>query len=334
MLFLRIGRRWLLVGVVSALVCLGQVVGHGATLFVANNGVDSSACGSTDNPCRSISQAISNAGTEDTVIVGPGRYGNLNDDDDFDDPGEEAAEVGSGCNCMIRIPKPLTILSSGGAKATLLDTGNSGVDVVDIRASGVAFGGKGKGFTLIAFNGQCLEISSGTSNVTVVGCIAANESDGFLIDGSGHNISANILVKNGIQVQGMGHTIQGNFISANDGDGITLFASNSVVSANLIIGNGYGIVVRDKGNRITGNSILGSTQYGIIAEAHESVAINGNNIYGSGVSGLSNESGGTVDASDNFWGSVNGPGPDPRRHLHQRGRWQCHHDFSFRHQAV
>ena len=58
-----------------------------ATLLVANNGIDSSICGTPGNPCRSISQAISNAVPGDVISVGRGRYGDLNNDGDFSRPG-------------------------------------------------------------------------------------------------------------------------------------------------------------------------------------------------------------------------------------------------------
>src|SRR5512132_1509340 len=54
----------------------GSVVAD--TLTVANNGLDSDTCGSSAAPCRSISQAIDNASEGDTLVVGPGRYGDLN----------------------------------------------------------------------------------------------------------------------------------------------------------------------------------------------------------------------------------------------------------------
>jgi len=59
-------------------------------ILVTNNAIDSLTCGTKTEPCRSISQAIDNANTGDHILVGPGRYGDLNGDGDFNDPGEEA----------------------------------------------------------------------------------------------------------------------------------------------------------------------------------------------------------------------------------------------------
>src|SRR6516162_9238145 len=67
---------WLAAGVVLSLAPLA----HGATLYVANNGLDGPSCGTKASPCRSITQGIANAAAGDTIIVGPGLYGDLNDD--------------------------------------------------------------------------------------------------------------------------------------------------------------------------------------------------------------------------------------------------------------
>jgi hypothetical protein len=83
-------------------------------LYVSNYGIDSSSCGTLNNPGRSISQVIANASANDRIIVGPGRYGDLNGDGDFSEMGEEAAEIGSGCFCMIKIDKSLSLESSDG----------------------------------------------------------------------------------------------------------------------------------------------------------------------------------------------------------------------------
>src|SRR3989304_4802764 len=102
-------------GLALLLVGAGLVIGgpgataEAATLHVRNNGQDSGTCGAAASPCRSISQAIANAVAGDTLMVGPGRYGDLDGDGNFTSPGEEAAEDGSGCFCMIKVDKALTI---------------------------------------------------------------------------------------------------------------------------------------------------------------------------------------------------------------------------------
>jgi len=50
-----------------------------ATRYAANNGLDSNPCTKTA-PCRSITKTMSVAAEGNTIIVGPGLYGDLNRD--------------------------------------------------------------------------------------------------------------------------------------------------------------------------------------------------------------------------------------------------------------
>jgi len=157
------GRSVLLLLAVAGL-GLGALAGaaEAATLNVANNGVDSGTCGAAASPCRSISQAIANASAGDRIVVGPGRYGDLDGDGAFTSAGEEAPSVA--CSCMIKVDKAVTIESRAGAGATVLDAGGLPGTVVGILASGVVFGRAKKGFTLTGgISG--LDVFSGTSGV-------------------------------------------------------------------------------------------------------------------------------------------------------------------------
>ena len=121
-------------------------------IYVANNGFDSATCGDRDSPCRSVSQGISNADTGDRIVVGPGRYGDLNRNGVFGEPGEEFAQ-GVG---MITADKSVEILSSDGPLATILDaTSPTRKVAVLIAASGVTLGRFGHGFLITGagFNG-------------------------------------------------------------------------------------------------------------------------------------------------------------------------------------
>ena len=59
------------------------------TWNVANYGLDTGGCGKRQAPCRSITQALSLARDGDTILVGPGRYGDVNRDGDLDDAGKK-----------------------------------------------------------------------------------------------------------------------------------------------------------------------------------------------------------------------------------------------------
>lgn len=134
---MRYGQIWLPL-MFSLLLAAGEI--QAATLYVANNGVDSSTCGAQTAPCRSITQTITNATDGDTVIVGPGRYGDIDFDGAYSSPGEDNG---------LLITKALTIESSHGAQATLLYGTEDGM-WVEFGASGVTFGRPGHGFTLAA----------------------------------------------------------------------------------------------------------------------------------------------------------------------------------------
>src|SRR5262245_23719833 len=71
------------------LVFVAASVAGGATVKVENTGTDSASCGATP-PCRSIAQAIANAASGDTVLVGPGMYGpDLDADGVGSEPGDD-----------------------------------------------------------------------------------------------------------------------------------------------------------------------------------------------------------------------------------------------------
>ena len=123
-----------------------------ATLNVAANGVDGPTCGAAATPCRTIGQAVLNADEGDRILVGPGVYGDLNEDDDLADDGEEEAGDPA-CDCMLQITKRLTFESSAGAAMTII-RGTTTLIAVSLEASGIIFGAHDRGFTIIARAGR------------------------------------------------------------------------------------------------------------------------------------------------------------------------------------
>src|SRR5207245_7193672 len=192
-----------------------------ATLYVANNGIDSDTCGAKNAPCRSVSRAIVNAAVGDTIVVGPGRYGDLNGDGNFGGPGEEAGPAG--CGCMIEVNKQLTLRYSDGAGVTRRDGSLAEVTGIVVRADGVTFGGgSGHGFTIVNARHEGLHVEG--NGVTVASNVAfGNGLSGFVaiaVIGTGNIITDNTdnaainNVNVGIQVNGDG-TVTGNVASAN-----------------------------------------------------------------------------------------------------------------------
>jgi parallel beta-helix repeat protein len=306
-----------------------------ATLYVASNGEDHPGCGAATAPCRSISKAIERANPGDRIVVGPGRYGDLDGNGTLQPAaGEERGCLHPGGWCMIEIDKPLTIESSAGAAATVLDAGGSDTQVVAIHADDVVFGGGAtRGFTLAGWRyGQGLIVPGGMSRVRIRGNQAVGGSGvAFWIDGRGHTVDANLAVGNhtGFRGECSECRITRNVASRNESHGFVIGGADSTVVGNVAIGNGDSgmYVYPARGITFRSNSVIGNRGAGFyfpvpvyqggpppVAPDVDIVANNvfGNSVVaGSGGCGLFNGSGVTLPAPRNYWGAPTGPGADP-----------------------
>lgn len=289
------------------------------TLYVANNGMDSSTCGNRDTPCRSISQAIAHASPGNTIEVGPGRYGDLNKNGTFGESGEEFAQ-GYG---MINVDKPVTLISSDGPQMTVLDAAGASLSVVFITANGAVFGQLNHGFLIIGAKANGLSTAT-LSNITVAGNIAlANDQGGLVVNGSANLIQDNFVSGNlaaGIAVFGKGNEVRNNVASNNGSQGFVIVGAKHVIHDNVASDNGSGFGVQGTDIRLIRNSALGNKFFGISLDIPGAGAtISNNNIYGNnsvplnGLTncGIQNASGNTITATGNFWGMSSGPGSDP-----------------------
>lgn len=303
-------------------------------LNVANNGIDSSSCGIT-SPCRSISQAIVNASPYDTIVVGPGLYGDLNGDGVFSSPGEEMS--GDPAR-MIKIIKPLTVESRSGAGVTVLSAGGASLDIVGIFSNDVIFGKPNKGFTMTNSQGSGMDVfqakqitiqanvaignrgngfmGHGSSNVVLIGNTASdNQANGFFNDnGCNDYIYKNNLASRnyaGFEIAGsIKNTFMFNVTNQNT-YGFDVWGNdheflNNTATGNLI--NGFEI--RGSRHKIQSNVIVGNRNRGINFLGTPDSVINKNNIYGNSDCGLYNNSS-KISARNNFWGAATGPGEDP-----------------------
>jgi hypothetical protein len=233
-------QQYLILAVLLVFFCISGLA-EANVLNVANNGVDSNTCGPTSNPCRSISKAIAHAINGDTIKVGPGRYGDVNKDGIFNPTsGEESAEVGYGCDCMIKVDKQLTIESLKGALSTILDAGGVDVAAIQVEASNVVFG-RIKGFTITGAGRSGLIIRETTSTVTVQNNMSMdNKLDGFVVLGSGHIIKYNMAARNfdetGFRVDGSNHTLTHN-VTSNNLYGFILFGDGHKFIYNTAVSN-------------------------------------------------------------------------------------------------
>lgn len=287
---------------------------YAKTIFVANNGADSSTCGPTGHaPCRSITRGIHNAANLDLIVVGPGTYGDLNGDGVLgDSPGEEAPPAG--CFCMVDVNKSVTIVSSDGAAATVIDART--VDVfnnVVFTANGAVFGKTGLGFTVTetkAATTNCFAIDlDNAKGVTVEGnlvvsshpcpgegitAFSTNPGRGLIQDNqvvgweTGINVGPNIVNRNATQLNGLG-----------------INGTGAAVTGNVVTGNQSGIETNDSAASVTGNAVLGNGT-GILVDS--SAKVEGNNIFGNTGCGVVFSIANVV-ATNNYWGRATGPLP-------------------------
>ena len=292
---------------------------RGATLYVANNGVDVVGCGAKASPCRSISQAIANAVAGDKIIVGPGRYGDLQLNGVLGETGEETPAPG--CGCMLALNKAVSLTSSDGAAATMIDGRFLSVGAtVLIITDGGEFGKPGKGFTVTDPNGAGDGIVLDANNVTVAGNQLVSRSDDVGSYGIETVASGGVVLiqgnqaigpwHSGIVVRGSGKTVRANVVSGSSSYGIVAEGNSSIVG-NVITGNSNGLYLVESASA-QGNAVHGNKESGIVVFGPAFAgSVEGNNLFGNRVCGLYNVGQSGLVAKNNFWGAATGPGADP-----------------------
>jgi hypothetical protein len=292
------------------------LLARAATLTVAPTGVDGPGCGVGSTPCRSISQGIVNAVDGDRIQVRPGVYSDdLDNDGNFGEPGEEPM--------AISVFKAVAIESTRGASATLIRKKHVPSGAVDIIASGARFGKPGKGFTVVVPGGSN---STGISVINAVDVV----------------VSGNVLmgpVNIGFGVTGGNPLIKDNRVVCTTNAGVAMLlvfpTAGMVIDRNAIEGCNTGITGGGPGLTVQRNLVIDCslgfglsefalfTRNGAVSNRGIGLALNpggsigtivkntfaGNDPFGN--CGLFNDTGTAVTATDNFWGAVTGPGPDP-----------------------
>jgi hypothetical protein len=314
-----------------------------AVLQVANNGLDGAACGTKTAPCRSITRAIDNAAPGDTLVVGPGRYGDLDRDGTTGEANEEGPEVGA----LILIDKTLTLESSGGAAVTVIDVAGFGRKAIRITASGVRVGRPKKGFTFFDSSTAGVSIEDPAANVIVEGNLAIDTLSGFLTAGSGggHLLQGNVAVANALGVglaSAGGGTARSNLAVVNTTDGFQAGGTGSQrFEGNVALGNFFGLSAQlyDEatfvgnvavGNRqgvfagngdtltVSGLAAIANVEGGVHNQGTTTMSVAASNLIGNGAKALGGSLNcGTLNESDPlaatnvFWGAASGPGDDP-----------------------
>ena len=304
--------------------CLAAAPLAGAkTLNVAMYGADSVTCGASNAPCRTIGRAVANALTGDTVLVGPGYYGDANQDGDLADAQDEPGLLQTACECIVNVDKRITLRSRDGASTTVIDArGLTRWGISLYGASGATLGGNGAGFTVRGAQDAGIHVGGIVMKANrVIGNIAdKNAGSGFAIYADDTQVTNNRAFDNadhGFDVESEGARLSGNVASNNAMNGFLFVGAvdarvtKSVASGNLQAG----FVVANGDASIDGVASLGNGTHGAYFENAEGrivrSTIMGNGIIGSSNCGVTNQTGHEIDAFANYWGAPNGPGPDP-----------------------
>ena len=250
---------------IAGLVLLGTVgrVEASQDLYVANTGTDNTDCGPEGKlPCRSISRAIAHAQDDDTIVVGPGIYGDINGNFQIetvtDDTGEEAWFWLDASNMVIiNVNKRLTLVSRDGANSTVIDPGNTNYDIlVRIAADGVVFGKPGKGFTLR--QGGIGVMVDGVSDVRIAG----NTAEYFAQFGF---MAGSIIT----QAFAQGTMLKGNKATLCGMAGFGVLDKSAIVRGNIALRNGTAgfMIAGTPDTKVSRNLSISNQQYGFLLQA-------------------------------------------------------------------
>jgi hypothetical protein len=310
----------------TVLIVALPVLAHGATRYVASTGTDGPACGvDLISACQSISKAIALAAPGDTILVGPGRYGDLNRNGVIGDvPGEETPSPG--CGCILPIDKHVIVLSSGGAAVTMID----GRDVftsqnVLITAAAGEFGRPGQGFTVTSTrNESSYGIALVSGNVMVRGnqviYRGSSSSTGAgiaTLNDSAVRLEGNQVINWAIGIAGRGAAI----ISKNQviSNATGILTSGGTVKGNVATSNDVGIAIRQATGSVTvtTNAVYFNQIVGVGVDETFVGTITKNNMFANGSPavncGLHNGGVPGLVAKNNYWGVPAGPGGPPPR---------------------
>jgi hypothetical protein len=193
--------------------------------------------------------------------------------------------------------------------------------VVRITAAGAVFGDQNRGFSVVSSQPGFAGVANGITvsseeAVTVAGNRLHNQrATAIRVErGAQHIVWQNEIAVSalGLYVGGRSTTVHGNVVAGGN-VAVELAETGHVVESNVFVGvSGPAIIAAGELHILRFNSILG-TQFSSsgIDVFSATLGIHENNIYGNTGCGIRNDSGGLVDATNNFWGASTGPGPAP-----------------------
>jgi nitrous oxidase accessory protein len=195
-----------------------------------------------------ISAAVNAANAGDTILVSPGTYVE-----------------------NVVVDKPLKIVSTGGAQATLVKASDSSKEVFLLGSADITI----QGFTVTGGNKG---VSFGSSNCILTNCVVNGNVFGVYLAGATSNsVSNNNLNGNGFGIYldgSSGNKLTNNSASNEKGgggkaslsDGIYMYNShnNNVVRCDLSNNNNFGVsLYQSKGNAFSNNTLSSNAQFGV-----------------------------------------------------------------------
>ena len=198
---------------------------------------------------RTISEAVKSAQFGDTVLVGPGTYVE-----------------------NIVVDKPITVVSTNGASATVVKAADTSKDVFVLSGSDITI----QGFTITA--GKMGVTFGHTSNCVLTGCVVNGNVFGVYLSGA----TGNLVSNNNLNSNGFGTYLDGssrNKLSNNSAsnekggggnaslsDGIYMFNSNAnnVTHCELSNNQNFGAsLFNSKNNAFSNNTLSSNAQFGV-----------------------------------------------------------------------
>jgi hypothetical protein len=166
------------------------------------------------------------------------------------------------------------------------------------------------GFTLTASNNQGDGVVSSAGSV---GIDIATASDNT---GAGVDAGVSVVLKQGeVCRNGAGGVIAQETVAidqvlvcSNTGDGVRVKASTASPSAFVAGFATTNAVGAPSASTITGSTLIGNTGHGLHVQSALGMAITGSSITGNTGSGVLNATGGSITATNSWWGDASGPG--------------------------
>ncbi|MCB0335334.1 MAG: right-handed parallel beta-helix repeat-containing protein [Bdellovibrionales bacterium] len=270
--------------------------------YTANNGFDEAGCGSKTNPCRSISLTISQATANDTVIVGPGLYGDTNKDGDTEDPGEENSLATD--EAMISLPFPIKILSRDGARSTVIHEPGEKNYAIYFKSDNATLGKKKKGFSITGGTKANIFVEGSRAKL-VSSTITSSAGFGVLV---GCIPAANEQTETEFREFSSAGKIQDTTIAFHSGSGLYLCDNTSdwKIQASEITNNAKsGVVLRGSGHKFLRTAIVDNSETGLIATNAANFSVSKSVIIANGGAGASiGDSGGSEFKNNSIIGNV------------------------------